>query len=50
MFRTSTAEPRQSGIVWEYVKDMSQYVLSSRIKTLSNCGSVSCISGNLPRF
>ena len=50
MFRTSTTEPRQSGIVWEYVKDISQYVLSSRLKALSNCDSVSCISGILPKF
>jgi hypothetical protein len=50
VFRTSTAEPKKNGIVWEYVKDMSQYVLSSRIKALSNGDPVSCISGNLPKF
>ncbi|KAE9382175.1 hypothetical protein N431DRAFT_320852 [Stipitochalara longipes BDJ] len=26
VFRTSTAEPKKSGIVWEYVKDMSHYM------------------------
>jgi hypothetical protein len=26
VFRTSTAEPTQTGIVWSYVKDMSSYV------------------------
>jgi hypothetical protein len=26
VFRTSTAEPTQSGIVWSYVKDMSSYL------------------------
>ncbi|KIL60081.1 hypothetical protein M378DRAFT_26660 [Amanita muscaria Koide BX008] len=26
VFRTSTAEPTQNGIIWTYIKDMSQYI------------------------
>jgi hypothetical protein len=34
VWRISTAEPKLRGIMWEYVKDMSQYVLLTLLVVL----------------
>lgn len=42
VFRTSTAEPTQNGIVWSYVKDMSSYlaILKQRRKIIFDLGNL----------
>jgi hypothetical protein len=42
VFRTSTAEPTQSGIVWSYVKDMSSYLalLNTPQKIIFDLGNI----------